>query len=356
MERMKRYAHKGIAAKLTVLFLSFLLPLCACRTTPTPTTRTGFAMGSLLTARIYTNADTAESMADSILKEVQMIDACISATDPASEISALNRGESVSLSADTLELLQNTLDLCGKLNGKLDITLGAVTDLWGFTGDTPRVPDADMLAAALATKDPDGVTFDGSTVTLAKGQMLDFGAVGKGVACDVACQVIDANYVVPAVVSFGGTVLCYGQKADGPWTVGVRDPFGPADSYCATIEFTPEWEMDCLFVSTSGSYEKTFTEDGKTYHHIIDPDTGYPVETDLVSVTAVGSGGFVCDALSTALFVNGLNEESLTWVDMYLYGAAFIFEDGGIYVTHGLRDTFQLTDVINFHYIDDEAF
>ena len=162
-------------------------------------------------------------------------------------------------------------------------------------------------------------------------------------ALDAAAAVLKGKKT-SAVVSFGGSVLLFGQKPDGgPWTVGVRDPNGDEASYFATLSFALKAD-EAVFISTSGSYEKTFTENGKTYHHILDPKTGYPVENDLVSVTAVAEDGFLSDALSTALFVIGPGDEANALCKKYLTGAVFVHKDGTVSVTDGLADAFALTD------------
>ena len=346
----KKKAFPAVACTV----LSFLLLLTACAPRSAAVSGTSFAMGSLITANVYTDEATAATITGTVFKEIAALDGRISATAEDSEIAALNRGETVTLTPDTLEMLRDTLSLGDSLGGQMDITLGAVTSLWGFSSDEPRVPAPDEIETALATHGADKIVFEGDRVTLAPGQRLDFGAVGKGEACDIARTVLDTSFTVPAVFSVGGTVLLYGQKTDGPWSVGVRDPFGGANDYCAVYTFTPEDGGDFCVVSTSGSYEKSFTENGKTYHHIIDPATGFPVETALVSVTAVSYIGRWSDALSTALFVNGLNDVSLGWIDEYLIGAAFIFADGGVWVSDGIRDGFRLEDTQRFHFIEYE--
>ena len=348
MFRAKR--ARAAAAAAVIACIAFLLSACSAESA----SGSSFAMGSVLTARIYADADAAQPVLNDIYSGVNALDRLISATDEQSELSRLNASGSGTCSEDTLWVLRDSLALCRALNGRLDITLGAVTSLWGFAGDAPRLPAAEEISAALQTRGPDKVQIKNGAVTLGEGQKLDPGAVGKGAGCDVACGVLKTAGL-PAVISFGGTVLLYGQKPGGSWSVGLRDPFGGQEDYFATLSFAPEAADGAVFISTSGSYEKTFTENGKTYHHILDPDTGYPVETELVAVSAVGENGLTADALSTALFVNGLNETSLGWADTYLTGAVFVFSDGRVYVTPGLRDAFTLTDEARFSLINSYA-
>ncbi len=349
-----RYGVKTSAACVFVLLALPALLFCGCAKKTDCVDRTGFAMGSLLTARVYGDNDTAGAAASALLAAAAQTDRQLSATDPAAEIYRLNEAGTLRTDAQTAALLRQSLALCEALDGKLDITLGAATSLWGFSGETPRVPAQAELAEALAARGLSRVKINETEITLAPGQKLDLGALGKGAGCDAAKAALD-GFGTPAVVSLGGTVLLYGQKPGGAWSVGIRDPHGAQDASFATL--TPETGAadGAIFISTSGSYEKTFTENGKTYHHILDPVTGMPVQTDLIAVTAVSQSGIVSDALSTALFVNGLNETSLGWVRTYLTGAVFVFADGRVYVTEGLRDVFTLTDTAAYRVIESYA-
>ena len=340
--RMERQKRIRLRAATAALLLCSALLFSACGRGGAVQSRASFAMGSVLTVHVY-SGKAPESLLNGICSAAAALDGRISATEADTEIFTLNRQGTGSCGADTLDLLKRSLSLCDALNGRLDITLGSVTSLWGFASDEPRLPSADEIASALETKGTDKVRINGSTVALGYGQTLDLGAVGKGAGCDAIRAVLDET-PFPTVVSFGGTVLLYGQKPGGLWSVGVRDPKGAQEDYFATLSLQPETDRDALFISTSGSYEKTFTENGKTYHHILDPNTGYPVENGLASVTAVAKNGLTADALSTALFVNGLNETSLGWAEEYLSGAVFVFTDGRVYVTAGLRDAFTLAN------------
>ena len=339
MVRLKRIR---LRSALTALLLCTALLFSSCGRGVAGISGASFAMGSVLTVHVYSD-DAPERLLNVIYGAAVSLDGQLSATDPESTVGYLNENGSAECSPAATDVLQRSLSLCDALNGKLDITLGAVTSLWGFSSDEPRLPSEDEIAAALATKGTQNVNLANGTVTLGEGQKLDLGAVGKGAGCDAIREVLDET-PFPAVISLGGTVLLYGQKPGGAWTVGVRDPNGGQEDYFATLTLQPEGERDALFVSTSGSYEKTFTENGKTYHHILDPATGYPVENGLVAVTAVAKNGLTADALSTALFVNGLNETSLAWVGEYLVGAVFVLADGTVFVTEGLKSAFTLTN------------
>ena len=175
-----------------------------------------------------------------------------------------------------------------------------------------------------------------ATARLGPGQSVDLGAIAKGYAADQLCKVFDANEIPRALADLGGNVLAWGDRPDGaPWRVGIQDPAHPDDKNALVGVL----EIVDSFAVTSGSYQRYFEQDGKRYHHIIDPATGYPADSGLTSVTLVagtGSGsGAMCDAYSTALFIMG-EEKALDFWRSQLNGSLFslvlVTEDGRVVV------------------------
>lgn len=277
------------------------------------------------------------------------------------DIAQINRQagkEPVLVEEDTLALLEEMLALCEKSGGALDITLGPVTRLWDFDNE-PRLPGGDELEAALKLVGCDRLLtggdaffafaavsrelFDGDASALEQaaalldpGMSIDLGAVGKGAACDTALKEYRRAGIKGAVVAVGGSIGLYGEKPDGkPFRVSVRDPAGAGSLGVL--------ELSGGFVSTSGSYEKFFEQDGKTYCHLLDPRTGYPAESGLVSVTVwCEDSGALSDGLATACFVLG-PEKGLALLAEY--GAEGVLVDDGhkVAVTAGLKERFSLT-------------
>ena len=342
--RMTRLKHRLLLSVLLVITAT----LSSCSSHAAVSTRNGFAMGSLVTVRIYGfDESSADRTANEIFAAVNALDAQISAVSESGTIKQINDAGIGKIGEPGFSLIVDSVLLCRTLGGKLDVSLGAVTELWGFSGETPAVPPKAALNESLAHTGLDNVSWDTDTgtVALSNGVRLDLGAIGKGAGCDEAKTVLE-RYQTPAVLSLGGTVLVYGKKPieNDPWTVGIRDPKQGADSYFATLSLLPDGETDAFFISTSGTYEKTFVKDGIRYHHLLDPKTGYPAKTDLVSVTAVAKEGWLSDALSTALLLNGWNETAEALVDRYLVGAVFRFENGETVITPGLQDSFRFTE------------
>ena len=338
---------KQTLRRAAVLFCAALLLAGACSGCGRSyTERTAFAMGSVLTARIYAPEEQAEELFGRITDGVNGLDQRISGTNPASPVYAANHTGTANADAYTLKKLGDIVMVCNILNGTVDLTVGALTELWGFSSDTPRKPADDEIRAALKTVGIEKLLLDdvNGAIVLAEGQKLDPGAFGKGAALDEAYNALHTA-AYSAVVTFGGSVLLFGMPKNGKsWSVGVRDPFKGENDYFATLSITPDRENYAGYVSTSGSYEKNFTENGVTYHHILSPETGYPVETDLVSVTVYAPGGLNSDALSTACFINGLNEQTLQWLKNFGAEAVFVDREKRYYVTDGLKDCFTLND------------
>lgn len=256
------------------------------------------------------------------------------------DVAEINRqagGEAVPVSGETGELLAEILEICQKSGGALDVTLGPVTRLWNFDED-PHIPDWDELDAALALVDYTKLSVDGGTARLAEeGMSIDLGAVGKGAACDTALSCYREAGAAAAVVAVGGSVGLYGEKPDGkPFRVSVRDPSGEGGSLGVL-------ELPGGFVSTSGSYEKCFVEDGKTYCHLLDSRTGYPADSGLVSVTVWHpESGLASDGLATACFVLGLDKGRALLEETGGEGL-FVDAENNVYLTGGLQERFALS-------------
>ena len=235
-----------------------------------------------------------------------------SATREDSVISRLNRGESIELTDEQKKLLESVEALSERTGGAFDPKLGALCEAWGFYGQNYRVPNTQQLAQAMAQN------------------KWDMGASIKGYAGNVLVDILEKAGVERAILNMGGNVQTFGQKEDGsPWTIAVQNPQG-GNSYACLLSVTGTWA-----VVTSGDYQRCFEENGMRYHHILDPKTGYPAESGLASVTVICRDGLTADALSTALFVMGLEEGSRFWRESEDFEAVFILKDGSIHATEG---------------------
>ena len=253
-----------------------------------------------------------------------------------SELSAIcDWIEVFGFSEETAALLQSAMTYSAATGGLFDVTVAPLVSLWGITTDSPRVPSQSEIDALLPLVGSGHIHMDGNAVTLDSGCAVDLGGIAKGYASDRVAQVLRQYAVTGAAVSLGGNVYVCGQKSDGSaWSVAVQDP-KDTGAYAMTLELTD------VFAVTSGGYQRYFTDsDGTVYQHILDPRTGRPAQTDLLSVTVIGQNGTMADAYSTALYVMGEQAACDFWRDS---GGAFdlvlITADGRVLYTPGLADS-----------------
>lgn len=280
---------------------------------------------------VYGSPELLEAAKSRILE----LEAALSVTDENSEIYAINHGEDVTLSESTLDLVEKGLDICRRTEGALDLSVYPVVRAWGFTASEYRVPAEEELKELLKHVDYTKIETDraNGTVEIGEHMEIDLGGVAKGYAADRVISMLEAEGVDSALLSLGGNIQTLGSKPDGSaWRVGVQDPLG--SGYAGLLEAADK------AVVTSGGYERYFVEDGETYWHIIDPASGKPARSGLISVTVVGESGLLCDGLSTALFVMGLEKAVAFWRESSDFEALFIDETGRLFVTAGLADSF----------------
>ena len=277
-------------------------------------------------------------------EEVRRLDALLSRTSGSSEVSMLNGagGEMVPVGAEICTLIQTAGDFTEATGGAFDITIAPVVSAWGFTTDSYQVPDREALQTLLGSVGMEHVHLSGGSARLDPGTMIDLGGIAKGYTADRVAEIFQEHAVPRGKVELGGNILVIGDKPDGTaWRVGVQDPKHPdeADGLVCVLNLTD------AFAVTSGSYQRYFEQDGKRYHHIIDPATGCPADSGLTSVTVVADSargnGTMCDALSTALFVMGEDKALDFWRSgVYDFQLVLVTEDGRVVVTEGLKDGF----------------
>ncbi len=319
---------------LAILLVIMAFLLTSCTKAPEKSEEYFFAMDTYMKIEAYgENAGNAVTQARA---RVEALEKLWSATDENSEIYAINHGENPELSAETLDLLSFTLEMSAKTDGAFDATIYPVLTAWGFTTDEHRVPDESELVELLKKVGYEKVSVDGNKIVPVQGMMLDFGGAAKGWASDECAKIMRENGVKSALINLGGNVYAVGKRADGNlWRIGVADPKSESAENAGIVEVSDR------AVVTSGSYQRYFTQNGKTYCHIIDPKTGYPADNDLLSVTIVAEEGKLCDVLSTALFVMGREQAERFWRENGGFDMILIEKSGEIFVTAGIAENFS---------------
>lgn len=319
--------------RLFALYLILIFLFAGC-SAPRPVRTESFVMNTFLTQTIYGSEEAAaanEALA-------RGLEAKLSRTLPGSEVSRLTEtaGEETALSAETRELLALALAAQENTGGAYSPFLGKLRDLWGFGSEEPHVPDADALAAAAADAAEARLDFTETGAVLTGGD-VDLGGAAKGYALDLMRANLEQSGVDAALIDFGGALLVRGAKPGGPWRIGVRDPLTAQGGSIA------EFDAADVCIETSGISEQSFTEDGTTYHHLLDPATGWPADNALASVTVVSESGTEADICATALFVMGL-EQGLAFADEQSLQALFITREREIIPSAAFSYTLELTD------------
>ena len=327
---------------------------------PQEYSKTDFVMSTVLSEKIYGTKDVTQDIKEELdkLEKEQL-----SWREDSSVVSQINadaqKGTKTKLDSDMTSWVETSLELAKRSNGAFDPTIGRLTRLWNIEGDNPKVPSKQEIKNTLkdtgytkihlekiefqnTAKNKKNVDKDGavSSIYIEDQCTLDLGAVGKGIACDVAQNYLKQQKEVSgAVIAVGGSILLYGSKADGSdWNVAVQNPRGQDGEAMGVLSLSGTTN-----VSTSGDYEKYFMQDGKRYHHILDPSTGYPAESGLISVTVVSDNGLLSDGLSTACFVLG-KEKGQKLLEAYGAEGIFIDQNKKVTVTKGLKDKFTILD------------
>lgn len=309
--------------RILCLAVAALFFLTACSTDgPAETAFT--AMDTYVSIRCWGD----EALLDEVRQTIVSLESLLSVTDSESEIFQLNQNGSAALSAQTQEVLEQALSISARTDGAFDPTVYPMVQAWGFTTETNRVPDAEALAALIVGTSH--LHLEQGRATLDAGAAVDLGGIAKGYTSQVCAELLAREGVTSAILVLGGNVQTLGSKPDGSdWLVGISDPDAPSDAI-AKLHFTGS-----LALVTSGGYQRYFEADGIRYHHIIDPQTGFPAETGLRSVTILAENGTLADALSTALYVMGPEAAIDFWRSSDDFEAVLILDDGSILATEG---------------------
>lgn len=295
-----------------------------------------FAMDTYMTVTAY--GEHAQEAVDKAEEEINRLDGMLSTGKETSEVYKLNQVGEGTVSEDTAYLFEESEKLYKETDGVFDISIYPVMDAWGFTTENYRVPGQDELNALLEKVDASKIMYDKTSkkITLPEGVKIDFGGIAKGYTSSRIMDIYKECGVTSGLVSLGGNVQLLGKKTDGSdWKVAVESPEEDGN-YLGILQAADK------AVITSGGYERYFEQDGKKYHHIIDPATGYPAENGLTSVTIVSDDGTLADGLSTSLFIMGKDKAEAFWKkNSDKFDTILLTDDNELYVSEGIADKFE---------------
>lgn len=302
--------------KTLLLLLSLCLIICSlngCSKKYDAKSVTGFHFDTVVKITIYDtdmNLETKENLLDECLNLCDYYESLLSRTKENSDIYNINHanGKEANVSTETYQLIKEALQYHELSNGLIDPTIAVISDLWAFTSNTPKVPDAQKIDTALSLVDASQITLTESTnsytIQLADPSMkLDLGFIAKGYIADKLKEYLMSQNVKSALIDLGGNLLTIGKKPDGTaFNIGIQKPFGVMNEPIITLS------VNNSSVVTSGVYERYFEENGIKYHHLLNANTGYPENNNLLSVTILSQSSMEGDALSTTCYLLGLDE------------------------------------------------
>ena len=302
-----------------------------------PASKEFFAMDTYMEGDAY--GDNGEKAVAKAEKEVNKLDSILSTGKSTSEISNLNKNKKQVVSADTMSLIKESVKISKETNSAFNPTIYPLMELWGFTTKNYYVPKDNEIKTLLNHMDIDNIKIDErkNEVSFKDSNMkIDLGAIAKGYTSSKIIDIFKENNIKSGMVTLGGNVQVLGKKPDGSlWKVGIQNPIGE-DEYLGVLQTSDK------AVITSGGYERNFTKNGKTYHHILDPSNGYPANSGLTSVTIISSDGTLADALSTSLFVMG-KDKAIDFYKKSNYNFDFILytSNDKLIISDGIKDIFS---------------
>lgn len=288
--------------RIEYLAAGILLVICFCcgcgSTDNLSISKDGFSLDTVITITLYGTDD--ESLLDEGFALCGYYEKLLSPTIEGSDIYRINHNKGpVSVDAVTAFLLSEGIKYYEQSGGLFDISIGTVSELWDFTSGSAQIPDKEEISNAVSKVDASAIEVSGCTVTVPEGMKLDLGGIAKGYIAQKLAAFYSAKGVSSALLNLGGNVVCIGTPPDrDAFKIGIKKPFSDGE----TIKNV---EIDNKCVVTSGVYERFFYKDDILFHHILDPERGYPCDTDLYSVTVIGDDSMEADAFSTICLMLG---------------------------------------------------
>lgn len=301
------------------------------------------------TVSLRASGDNAKAAVDESFSRIAELDKLASSQNPDSDVSRINAaaGQSyVSVDPAIYEMIEYSKDYSAKSSGEWDITVGVITKMWDIGNADQHVPPAEDIAAKLHLVNYQDILLrpEDHSVMLAKpGMAIDLGGVAKGYAVDEICKIYKKYQIKDGLINLGASSMyAFGKNSKGnAWNIGIKHPRSDQkDAYLGIVS------LEDQALSTSGDYERFFIQDGKRYHHIFDPRTGYPADSGIMSDTviidpSVEHAGMLSDMLTTIVFVLGPAKgmeliQSMPGVECEITGT-----DGTVYMTPGFKKQFS---------------
>ncbi len=291
--------------KTTAILICVILFISLMGCAPKKASSTEFALNTVITITAY--GPEGNKAIEAAFAEIKRIEQLLSCHIDTSEVSLINKNASaapVSVGGETAAILKKTVEMSKKTKGAFDISIKPLVNLWNINAENPVIPQKDEIDACNALVNYNDIIIRGNTVAFAKkGMQIDLGGAAKGYCADRAAEVLKSFGIKNAILDLGGNIYALGKNEQGKsWRIGLQDPAANRGRHFAIEDLSNKTAV------TSGSYERYFEKDGIIYHHILNPQTGYPADSGLISVTVISDNSLEADMLSTAIFVMGRDE------------------------------------------------
>lgn len=322
--------------RLTALLSASILLLSGCSGLPRERsqTYTDTLFDTVISVQIFDSVD--EDVLKGCEKLCKKYDSMFSNKIEDSEISRINSagGNPVEVSKETIKLIKKGIYYSEMSDGVFDITIAPVSNLWDFKAETPLVPSPEAIAEAVSHVNYENIIIRDNTVKLTDPHAgIDLGAIAKGYIADRIKDYLEEEGVRHAMINLGGNVLAMGSKLDGSdYNIGIQKPFDETGEPITSVKISDK------SVVTSGIYQRYFKADGKIYHHILDPNTGYPCENNLYSLTILTDSSLTADALSTTCFLLGYDRGMKLINQLDNVDAVFITNDNQIHYSKNFQN------------------
>lgn len=341
---MKNYKIKNFLFLFLIVLISSTLIGCGKEDENTePLSKTDYFMGTILTITLYDNKE--EKIIDKAFEKVKEIESLVSINKDGTELDKVNENAGIApvkVSDETYTIVKKGLNYSQSTNGFFDITIGPLVKLWSIGLPEAKVPTQSEISEKINYINYDNLILndeDKSIYLKEKGMLIDLGGIAKGYTADQIASILKKEGVTSAIIDLGGNVYALGEKSENtPWRIGVQNPAETRGDIVGTLSLSNK------SIVTSGIYERFIEQDGKKYHHILSPFTGYPYENGITGVTIISDSSIDGDALSTSIFAMGV-EKGLEYINsMSDIEAIFITKDNHIYLSNRASEYFKLTN------------
>ncbi len=334
--------------KLSIILLVSLMSLTGCVNkginSSEPLSRTEFLMDTVMTIKVYDSKK--EKVLDKVFSRLEEIEAKMSSTIESSDVNKVNENagiKPVTVSPETYFVIERAKHYAEISMGAYDPTIAPLVDVWGIKSEEKErdeIPTEKEIEEMKSLINYNKLQLlENNQVYLEdKDMKINLGSIVKGYAADEVSRILLDNNVNIAMINLGGNIFAHGVKADdSSWKIGIQNPLEYAGNFLGIVEVRNK------SIVTSGDYERYFIYNGTKYHHIIDTETGYPVDNEIMGISIISEKSIDGDGLSTTVFALGIDKGMELINSIEGIEAIFIAKDKSIYLTEGIKDSFVLS-------------